>query len=334
MRLADCLGQERITSTLRRLMIRNQVATTYLFSGPSGVGKTTAAAGFIAACFCLDRSTDGDACGVCISCRKLISGNHPDLHLLEPLPDKRDISIDQVRELQQSLAMRPVESARNACIIKPADRLNEKSANALLKTLEEPPGDALIILVATQADRLLPTIRSRTQQFSFSPLPDDVLLSIAHQKGVLGVSDDLVALAQGSVTNLLALAGEEERGIRHELLKVLAAADGHDSRTIVSSVEQTVAATNRDEALAQAERILSVIQDLYRLSMTGHLFVQNRFLLDQLIAEAARFNSYGLGLAVECAEETHRSVRANGNIRLCFERLLIEYDRLRKGVDR
>lgn len=325
-------GQERIVETLRRLLANGHVATTYLFDGPEGVGKTLAAKAFICALFCQHRQSKGDACGVCASCRKMASGNHPDFHCLEPLPDKRDISIEQVRLLQQALALRPLEAPRNACIIEPADRLNEKSANALLKTLEEPPGDALLILITTQGDRLLPTIRSRTQQFRFALLSDAVLMEIAAQQGLNDLTLDTVSLAEGSITRLASLVGLEEQQARRTLLSVLSGADRLCCSSILQAVEEHLP-DGREEALLTAERFISLLEDLCFLCAADNHTVKNHSCYEGLRTEAARFNQHGAMLALELALDCHRALRGNVNIRLCFERFLIEYDRLRKGVD-
>jgi len=199
MKLADILGQERVVDALRRSIAANRVAHAYLFEGPNGCGRRTTALALVQALFCA-APVAGDACGACPSCRKLAAGHHPDLHLLEPLPDKRDIVIDQVRELQQVLSLRPYEASRKACLIHPAERMTVGAANSLLKTLEEPPGHAVIILLASQSDLLLPTVRSRCQHLRFSPLDDQTVAAVLKAHGMdLELAAKLAPLAEGAL---------------------------------------------------------------------------------------------------------------------------------------
>jgi len=167
MKLADILGQERVVDALRRSIAANRVAHAYLFEGPNGCGRRTTALALVQTLFCAV-PVAGDACGACPSCRKLAAGHHPDLHLLKPLPDKRDIVIDQVRELQQLLSLRPYEASRKACLIHPAERMTVGAANSLLKTLEEPPAHAVFILATTEPHRIPATILSRCQRYDFA----------------------------------------------------------------------------------------------------------------------------------------------------------------------
>jgi DNA polymerase III subunit delta' len=139
-----------------------------LITGPESVGKHTLARQVVAAMLC---RADGDKpCGACLSCRKLRSGNHPDF--LEVAAEDRAarVKIDQVRDVERFLALTPKESLSKVALICDFERATINAANALLKTLEEPPSYAHIILLATDADLLLPTVVSRTQHFPLRPL--------------------------------------------------------------------------------------------------------------------------------------------------------------------
>ncbi|MBT8048889.1 MAG: DNA polymerase III subunit delta' [Xanthomonadales bacterium] len=138
-----------------------------LLSGPHETGKTEAATGFVASILCLEDQYP--ACGACRSCQLLASGAHPDRHTVtfEPHPRtgdlRKEIVIDQVRKLIASLNLTNTISRRKAALIHPVEAMNRSAANALLKTLEEPPGDTVLILVAHDTGRLPATIRSRCQ---------------------------------------------------------------------------------------------------------------------------------------------------------------------------
>ncbi|NPV60252.1 MAG: DNA polymerase III subunit delta' [Actinobacteria bacterium] len=159
----EVFGQERALAYLRGILERDEVPHALLFTGPRGVGKRTSALLFSAALLCSSGSPDG-----CESCRKVARGVHPDLHLVEP--EGLQIRIEQVRELERQLSLKPQESRRKVAVIDEAESMNESAANAFLKTLEEPPRDTCIILVAAGADDLLPTVASRCHEVRFSPL--------------------------------------------------------------------------------------------------------------------------------------------------------------------
>lgn len=330
MKLGEVKGQDRVIEALKRSITANRVAHAYLFEGQDGCGRRTTALALIQALFCKE-PVDGEACTTCAHCRKLASGNHPDLHLLAPLPDKRDISIEQIRELQQVLSLRPFEANRKACLIEPAERMNEKSANALLKTLEEPPGHAIIILLTRHADLLLSTIRSRCQQIRFSPLDDDTVVELLLKKGVDATKAALLApLAEGSMERAAALEEESDGERRQQLLNVLAQASSRQIATIFDSAENL--AGGRDETIELFNLLISLLRDLLFITSAGQTGITNRFLLSELAAEAARFSPEGAIKALEHAVETRRAVQGNANPKLAFERFLLGYDRLRKGV--
>ncbi|NJD37810.1 MAG: DNA polymerase III subunit delta' [Geobacter sp.] len=330
MQLGTVKGQERIVNALTRSLAANRVAHAYLFEGPEGCGRRTTALALIQVLFCT-QPVNGDACGSCPSCRKLATGNHPDLQLLSPLPDKRDISIEQIRELQQVLSLRPYEATRKACLIEPAARMNEKSANALLKTLEEPPGHAIIILLTTQADLLLATIRSRCQHLRFSPLQDQVIEELMQLNGFEpALAAELAPLAEGSMERALTLESEGDESKRRELLACLAQADARQISTIFDAAESL--SSGREETLILCTLLISLVRDLLLLRTVGQSGVTNRFLAAELSAEAVRFSPENIMAALELVLNTRRVVQGNANPKLALEHLLLGYDRLRKGI--
>jgi DNA polymerase-3 subunit delta' len=210
MRLTDVQHQERAVSILRRALRSGRTHHAYLFDGPDGVGKELTARALAARLLCLDRqlAPEDDACGACASCRLLAADNHPDFHLvhrgLHQLHPDRVIRaskglflvVDVVRHfLIEPAGMKPTQSPRRVFLIRDAERMNEEAQNALLKTLEEPPGAACLILLTSSAARLLPTIRSRCQQVPFGLLPPAfVAQRLAEMAGAS--AEDAGALAQ------------------------------------------------------------------------------------------------------------------------------------------
>jgi DNA polymerase-3 subunit delta' len=197
-------GQERAVGMLRRALDAGRLGHAYLFAGPSGVGKRTTAMALARACLCSE--APGAGCGRCTECHLLAAGSHPDVFIEDLARAQAEkatathISIDQMRRVRSQLAMRPVRGPRKIGLVDPADRMTADAQNALLKTLEEPPGCATLILVAANADALLPTIRSRCQRVHFAPLSDDLVERLLCAEGVdEQAARDAAALAEGSL---------------------------------------------------------------------------------------------------------------------------------------
>jgi DNA polymerase-3 subunit delta' len=195
MPFAEIPAQERAVRTLRSALRRGALHHAYLFGGPAGSGKLAVARLLAQAANC-EGGTPGpgglrdDPCGECLPCRKIAREIHPDVMVLrdertmakagtwEPKGGRapsRDVVVDQVRDLvDHRLALRRFEGRRRFVIVDPADAMNPQAQNALLKTLEEPPDDTTLVLLAENADALLPTIRSRCLRVPFSSGPVEV----------------------------------------------------------------------------------------------------------------------------------------------------------------
>jgi len=148
-------------------MASGKIPHAYLFTGIAGIGKTSAAKAFAMALNCRE-PIDLEACGQCPSCRKFKSGNFPDFLSIQP--DGQNIRIQQIKDLNRRLNFAPATGGYRVCVIHPAEAMNDESANAFLKTLEEPPPGNLLILKVTDPLDLLPTIVSRCQKVPFHPL--------------------------------------------------------------------------------------------------------------------------------------------------------------------
>ncbi|MEJ2697629.1 MAG: DNA polymerase III subunit delta' [Candidatus Sulfobium sp.] len=196
MSLKQIIGQDRAIAMLTGSIVKQRLAGSYLFCGESGVGKKTTALNFAKALNCLNTaapSTDGhysgsreseklasdleprtsnlspaDSCDECDSCLKMDAGVHPDLLVVSP--EERLIRIEEIRLIDEALSLKPHEGRKKAVIVDDAETMNISAANAFLKTLEEPPGESLIILVSSRPELLPATIRSRCARINFSPL--------------------------------------------------------------------------------------------------------------------------------------------------------------------
>ena len=308
------IGQATPVDVLRRTLRSGKTAHAYLFEGIAGCGKGTTALAFVEAAFC----GRDDGCGTCPSCRKMATLQHPDLHLVEP--DGAFIKIDQVRELQRELVLRPIEAPLKACIIRDADRLNPSAGNALLKTLEEPPGNALMILLATNLDSVLSTVRSRCQLLRFAPLPEELIEEQLIASGRDGAAARLAAsLAGGSLGK--ALGDDEADSVdRPALLERLRTLSLGDTAPLFAAAEEMAA--NREQALKQLDVLAALLRDIL-LIQGGSDSVVNRDIMPLLANEAARLSLDKNLERINHTMEARQALMRNANPRLTLDVLLM-----------
>lgn len=319
MPFADILGHDRIVEVLRRSLRTGKTAHSYLFEGLTGCGRKKTALALIQAIFC--SAVADDACGVCPSCRKVAGENHADIHTIAPLPDKRDISIEQLREMQRTLSLRPYEAPRKACIIEPAERMSVNAANSLLKTLEEPPGDALIILLTENAGMLLPTIRSRCQLIRFAPLSPEHVMALLQRNGMAAEAAGLLApMAGGSMQRAIELDNESLAAKREAVINRL----GQMKINRIASVFDAAEALsgNRDETLELLDLMISFYRDALHLA-AGSSEIVNRAVRPAIEAIAGHSSLPRTLELLEAICETRRAVQRNANPKLALDHLFM-----------
>lgn len=182
----NIVGHQHAINTLRRALAAQRVRHAYLFTGPEHIGKTVLAQRFAQTLLC----TGGidpyiapqNPCNACLSCRKVMHGNHPDVHYISRPPDKQFILIEQVRALQGDASRKTLEGRRNIFIIQGMHEMNVQAANCLLKTLEEPEPDVVLLLTAPDPGALLPTILSRVQQIPMQLLTTAMIKSALEER--------------------------------------------------------------------------------------------------------------------------------------------------------
>jgi DNA polymerase-3 subunit delta' len=278
--------------------------------------KKKVATAFIEALFC----GKGEGCGECISCRKVLSGNHPDIHALEP--DGQFIKVDQIRALQKDLSYRPYEAPRKACIIDGADRFNLSSGNSLLKTLEEPPGNALMILLAANIDAVLPTIRSRCQQISFSGVPADEITGFLENSGIdADISRVAASLSEGSIARALCLCSEEIMAERSDIITKACTLSQKNMIELFSFSEQFD--KDREKTLQAIEILTSFWRDMLHLA-SGSQNIVNRDLSTMLERETFRRSREALLRGLEILGKTRQALLRNANVRLSMDVLSMQ----------
>jgi len=172
MALKDVLGQDSVVKYLKAALLKNRVANTYLFIGPKGIGKEETALSLAKALNC-QKDLLGDCCDECPSCDLINKSQHPDVHILKC--DDTSIKIEQIRQIQQSIYLRPYQGKKKVYIINNIEKFTPDAANAFLKTLEEPPKDSLIILTASSTSGILSTVLSRCQKINFCTFDSEFL---------------------------------------------------------------------------------------------------------------------------------------------------------------
>lgn len=210
----DSVRDQRVAiRLLRNTLRRGRVPHGLLFFGPAGVGKRLAAMEFAKALNCL--GGNGQACGACLACRKIDHGNYPDFYQAAPMKKSRNIDVEAIDEIIEMASLRPFEGKWRVFLIHDADRMRAPAQNHLLKTLEEPLGNSVFLLLTEYPQFLLPTIRSRCQRVRFGALAADTVAEIV--RSLRDVSEEearaAALVAQGQVSRALDLVDSEKRSV-------------------------------------------------------------------------------------------------------------------------
>jgi DNA polymerase-3 subunit delta' len=203
---------------LQQRRAQGRLAHALMFVGPAGIGKHQLAERFAQSLLCAQPHADGQPCGHCHACSLYAAGTHPDLFRLSPEEDSKNIRIDQIRALIEGMSLSSHYGRHKVVILNPADAMNIAAANALLKTLEEPPADTILLLVTDRPSFLPATIRSRCQTLRLAlPARDEAQAWLATQLGNPEEAAVLLALAGGAPLAALDLA-DEQLARRQEML--------------------------------------------------------------------------------------------------------------------
>ena len=307
------IGHRQILEQLYHAIASNRVAGAYLFVGVANVGKETVALHFAKSINCL--TPDEGACGICLSCRKADDGNHPDLQIVRP--SGAWIKIDQIRELQKRIIYRPLEGVRKVYILTEAERMNLEAANCLLKTLEEPPAGSVLILLTTNLDALLPTIRSRCQIIPFHPLVVSELTGHLMEQFNIDESQALrVATTTGGAVGKALTLLQDGASFDEEIPEIMIANNRLDAFRIAEKW------TQQPESL---DHLVTWYRDLVLLhqgaptDLLTHVHHEEQ--LEQL---TARYSRLQLQSAIKAIFETKAMLQRNVNATLALEVLALK----------
>jgi DNA polymerase-3 subunit delta' len=213
----DFIGQPGIVALLKRQLAARTPSHAYLFAGPQGIGKHTLALAFVQSLFCERPPAPGESCGTCPSCKLVVREQHPDLILLAP-DSGTSLKVDAVRSLEHDLSLSPYQSSFRVGLLLDFELATISAQNALLKTLEEAPEHAILLLTAQDTQSLLPTIVSRCQVLPLRPVPAEELADVLMARtGADAASAALLAeLSAGRPGYALQLAQDETLMVRRE----------------------------------------------------------------------------------------------------------------------
>ena len=331
MRLADLIGQDLARAALERAIAGGRVAHAYVFEGPPGVGKRSAALGLAMALNC--PVAPGAGCGACEVCRRIDSGLHPDVPSFGPSGPGGQIVIDDIRAILALTRTRPHEARARVIVVDDADAMNPSSANGLLKTLEEPLGGNHLVLCTGAPDRLLPTVRSRAQRIRFRALGPAALAAIARARGLTEARAEIaVALADGSAARMLEAAGAQDGD--GENGGALGQALGELRRAVSTPgagqlFDAVAGLTAEKESKADLPRLVALLGGLYRDAMAVAAGAPELATLAR-VGDPQALAALGLdrlGRAVTAIVDVQLALQVNVNPTLALERLLIALKR-------
>ena len=290
--MLNIIGHEKVKTKLEKIITSESISHAYLFSGKEGIGKRTLAIEFAKSVMCIE-SSNFDYCGKCESCLTFGSGN--DFKIIAPT--KNVIKVDEIREFCSELFLKPTQTTHKVFIIDDAECMNEQAQNALLKVLEEPPLYATIILITSNKEKLLNTIKSRVVDIQFDFLSADEIKQFLELKNV-EYTEDAIRYANGSLKKALDFVNDELFDVAKEVAKLLETKD--------------FLAVNRkfEEIKADKKLKASIVMILEK---TMQIFFM-KFKTDK---------NYDYK-NIEIIEETIQKIKRNANVDLALDSLMVE----------
>lgn len=328
MSLQDVIGQKKITQALQRSLLEGNMFHAYIFEGTEGIGKKFTAYNFAKAILCHENKA---SCHDCSSCKKMEHGNHPDYYLIEP--DGNSIKDSQITGVQDIMSKKPYESKNTVIIIDKAETMTVRAQNRFLKTLEEPCGDSIVILLTTNANSMLPTITSRCMIMKFKPVHRKKISNFLIQKHGLKIEDTLVpvAFSNGNIGRAEKLyqseSFKENRMKSIEIAKQLSDINTENFYCIVDAIEEL-----KEISLEVFDMLQFWYRDIILLSMKVQQdLVMNEDYIDVLIKEADEIGHERATKIIYLIEETKKDIKMNFNYNLVIKNMLLKIQEVRYG---
>jgi DNA polymerase-3 subunit delta' len=325
LRFTSLIGHEKAKTLLREAVAHNKIAHAYLFRGPDGVGKKRAALALAAYLNC-KKPEELDACGHCSSCRKYLSGNHPDLFIIQP--EGKAIKIGQVRELKHQLTFPPLEAKVRVVILEDINTMRREAANSLLKTLEEPAPGNLLILTADQRGDILSTILSRCQLIPFGPLDPEDMVPVLQQENDM---DDATALtlasvSEGSFGRARFLQQEDLLALRQEIIEELLLDQLNQEESVGRVFRLSEKAAGLKENINELLDLIRLwYRDILLLASGGpETSISNKDLLQSVEKASRSLNISQLHHKLQSLEKAEKQLHRNCSRALVLETLFFD----------
>ena len=285
----NILGNEPIKSVLKQAVFNNKVSHSYLMIGRNGIGKKMMASEFAKSILCFSQDKP---CNLCKSCTEFDSNNHPDFLCINP--DGNSIKIEQIRELQKKIQEKPIISLKKVYIIDNADLMTQEAQNCLLKTLEEPPEFATIILIGSNENAFLTTIKSRCMIIHFNPIENKYIIKYLEENcKINNISSNMLEMFQGSIGKAIDLKDKAKNYIIIENL-----INNLDKKDLVDIVQEAeILYKSKDEIL----EILDYINII-------------------LLKKAKK--DYKYTTCIQFVENTKQKLQKNANYDMCIDDML------------
>ena len=349
----NILGQERAKKILINSLIKGNISHAYIFAGPDEVGKKLTALTFAKVLNCSLSETHRDrldmvvdSCDECLSCRKIDSLNHPDLTIIKKEDvdtktntiseikrdfgdedeDKESISIKigAIRELQRRLSLKPYEGKRKVAIIDNAEDMITASSNAFLKTLEEPPGETVIILITSNMHSLLPTVVSRCQVIKFNPLSDEHIKEILLKNYKFSENDAsiLSSLSKGRLGSALTADYKELCKYREDVLKMIKSSIRGDLEYIFTESKRL--SKEKEELPEFLDSVIDLLRDAVIINGTGiDEGVINKDVSDKIKEFSSGLHIQYILNMVDTVQQTKSLLKRNANPQLAIETMMM-----------
>lgn len=340
----NILGQERAKKILINSLIKGNISHAYIFAGPDEVGKKLTALTFAKTLNCINGKED--SCEECLSCKKINSLNHPDLSIIRKEDEntkintigdiKRDfgdededkesrtIKIGAIRELQRRLSLKPYEGKRKVAIIDNAEDMITASSNAFLKTLEEPPGETVIILITSNMHSLLPTVVSRCQVIKFNPLSDEHIKEILIKNYKFSENDASImsSLSKGRLGSALTADYKELCKYREDVLKMIKSSIRGDLEYIFTESKRL--SKEKEELPEFLDSVIDLLRDAVIINGTGiDEGVINKDVSDKIKEFSSGLHIQYILNMVDTVQQTKSLLKRNANPQLAIETMMM-----------
>ena len=317
-------GHDEVRGWLTHVVATKRANGGYLFIGPDGIGKAGVAVEFAAALRCA-KPVGNWSCGACNECVRTARGVHPSVRQFAKPADATAFPVELVRDIVDEASKKRLEPGQRTFIVADADRFNDSSANAFLKTLEEPPADLIFILLAENLAQVLPTILSRCQAVRFSPLSDALVTEIARDWEGLPVNPEsralLVRAAQGSPGRLRRMADANVLDTVRDFLKSVEADPFHASETLVSSVQ---GGDDNEAKRAQLREVIALLSAALRDRMLASMGAADLPPLTRKVENESRSTDRLVG-SLTRLDDLRSSLDGNANLKLCCDAIALAW---------